>query len=99
MKFKFFCRGNHWQVKGEQLILATPMKIDKQRSQQLIKVLEEQIRQQIYTEIMALPIPRTLMVKGGIEHIAPTVKQICAESVLKRHLTATLDQKENKSNP
>ena len=79
---KILCKGQHWEVKDGQLILDTPKGQDVLKS--VVTTLEAQIRLKIYDEICAIPLidNRTQLVKQGIENVALTVQDLCAQVAL-----------------
>jgi hypothetical protein len=82
---KLFCKeDNHWAIVDGRLILKTAEGRDMDTPKRMIKVLEAQIRLQIYDEICALQLTdnRKALMKSGIENIALTVQSICADVAL-----------------
>lgn len=79
---KLGCKENHWKIKDGQLVLDTPEGQDAIKS--VIKVLEAQIRNQIYDEICALPLTdnRTQIMKNGLENSLLVVQDLCAKIAL-----------------
>lgn len=82
---KLFCKeDNHWKITNGQLILETAEGKDFDTPKKMIKVLEAQIRLKIYDEICALALTdnRKAIAKAGIDNVALTVQNICAEVAL-----------------
>ena len=79
---KILCKGQHWEIKDGQLILDPPE--GNEIAKTVISTLEAQLRLQIYDEICAIPLidDRTKLVKQGIENVALTVQDICAQVAL-----------------
>lgn len=79
---KLICKGNHWEIKDGQLLLDTP---DGQDALvKVIKVLEKEIRNQVYNEICAIDLTtdRKRVMKNGIENALLTVQDLCAKVAL-----------------
>ena len=72
------CKENHWKIKQGQLVLDTPEGQEAVRD--MLKVLEREIRLQIYYEICAYPFTdnRKEIVKHGLENSLLTAQNICA---------------------
>jgi hypothetical protein len=81
---KLLCKGNHWEIKGGQLLLDTPQERDTETAKKMISVLEAQIRLKIYEEICDLKITdnRRQIVKNGIDNALLAVQAICADTAL-----------------
>lgn len=79
---KLICNGNHWSVKNNQLVLDTPE--GQETIKQMVKVLEKQIRNQVYEEICAIDLTadRKRVMKNGIENALLTVQDLCAKVAL-----------------
>jgi len=79
------CDGRHWAVIEGQLFLSTEKKKEDELARQVIKVLEHQIRERIYAEIMDWnPIAdrkRIMRVSGSIDTALLGVQAICADIV------------------
>lgn len=75
---KVICKGQHWEVKDNQLRLDTPDGQDLIRK--MIRTLEQQIRIQIYNEICELDFTedRKKIMKYGIENALLQVQDVCA---------------------
>jgi hypothetical protein len=82
-KLKLICKGNHWEIKDGQLILDTPD--GQQTVKNMVSVLESQIRNTIYEEIIALDFTqnRKQIMKYGIENALLTVQDACAKVIMK----------------
>jgi hypothetical protein len=80
---KLICKGSHWQVKDNQLVLDTPE--GQQTVKNMVAVLESQIRQTIYEEIIALDFTdnRKQIIKYGLENALLAVQDACAKVVMK----------------
>jgi len=80
---KLICKGNHWEIKDGQLILDTPD--GQQTVKNMVSVLESQIRNTIYEEIIALDFTqnRKQIMKYGIENALLTVQDACAKVIMK----------------
>lgn len=76
---KVLCKGNHWSIKDNQLILDTPE--GQQTVRNMVKILEAQIRDRIYDEICALDLTqnRKQIMKYGIENALLHVQDMCAK--------------------
>ena len=79
---KILCRGKHWWIKDNQLVLGTPDGQDALKK--MITVLEAQIRDRIYDEICAIDLTtdRKRVMKNGIDNALLTVQDICAQVAL-----------------
>jgi hypothetical protein len=75
---KLGCKENHWKIKHGQLVLDTPEGQDAVRD--MLKVLEREIRLQIYNEICAYRFTdnRTQIMKHGLENSLLMAQNICA---------------------
>lgn len=80
---KVLCKGNHWSIKDNQLILDTPE--GQQTVKNMVKILEAQIRDAIYDEICAIDFTqdRKQIMKYGIENALLHVQDACAQVVMK----------------
>lgn len=79
---KLGCKDNHWKIKDGQLVLDTP---DGQESvKAMVKVLEAQIRGQIYDQICAIDLTsnRKQIIKNGLENSLLVVQDLCAQIAL-----------------
>lgn len=92
MKFKLFCRGNHWYIipseQGDKrVLLATPRGYDIKATKRLIEVLDKQIREQVFADICAAPLleDRKKIVKMGIDNAVLMAQDICARLALGKH--------------
>jgi len=79
---KLGCKENHWKIKDGQLVLDTPEGQDAVK--EVIKVLERQIRVQIYNDICEIPLTenRTQIMKNGLENSLLVVQDLCAKIAL-----------------
>lgn len=79
---KLICKGNHWEIKDGRLLLDTPDGQDAVK--QMVKVLEAEIRNQVYNEICAIDLTtdRKRVMKNGIENALLTVQDLCAKVAL-----------------
>lgn len=80
---KLFCKGQHWNIENGQLLLDTPE--GQQAVRNMVKVLEAQIRNSIYEEIVELDFTqnRKQIMKYGIENALLSVQDACAKAVMK----------------
>lgn len=74
---KLFCKGQHWEIKDKQLILVG----DDETVARMTAVIEAKVRLKIYDEICALNLTtqRKQLMKNGLENVALTVQDMCAE--------------------
>lgn len=81
---KLFCKGNHWYIKNNQVLLETPDSKDIEKARQMIKVIEANVRLKIYEQICAIDLTqnRKEIVKNGIENVALTVQDLIANMVI-----------------
>lgn len=79
---KLGCKEKHWKIKEGQLVLDTPQGQDVVKD--MIKVLEQQIRLNIYNEICAIDLTadRKKIMKYGLENALLQVQDICATIAL-----------------
>jgi hypothetical protein len=79
---KLGCKENQWKIKDGQLVLDTPE--GQEAVKDMIKVLEREIRLQIYYEICAYPFTdnRTQIMKHGLENSLLMVQNLCAKIAL-----------------
>ena len=80
---KIICKGNHWKVENNQLLLDTPE--GQQTVRNMVAVLEAEIRNKVYEEIIALDFTqnRKQIMKYGIENALLSVQDACAKVVMK----------------
>ena len=80
------CSGKHWFVKEGQLFLTTDTEKEQELAKQVIKVLEAQIRLNIYEQICDFkPLDnRTQIIKmaGSMDNALLAVQAICADIAL-----------------
>lgn len=80
------CSGKHWFVTEGKLFLATETEEEQELAKQVIKVLDQQIRQQIYNDICAwepLKNRRQIMkIAGSLDAALLGVQAICADIAL-----------------
>jgi hypothetical protein len=81
------CKNNHWHIKEGQLILATPTGKDEDTAKSVIRVLEAQIRLQIYDAICdwSPTTNRKAILKtsaGNMDNALLAVQAICADIAL-----------------
>lgn len=85
-KKKSECSGRHWFVIDGKLMLATETEEEQELAKQIIKVLDQQIREQIYNDICAwqpLKNRRQIMkVSGSLDGALLGVQAICADIAL-----------------
>ena len=79
---KVICKDNHWKIKDGQLVLDTPEGQEAVKS--MVKVLEREIRLQIYYEICAYPFTdnRKEIMKHGLENSLLMAQNLCAKIAL-----------------
>lgn len=79
---KIICNEKHWNVVKGQLILSTPE--GKEIVKSMVKVLERQIRVQIYNEIcdVDLTADRKRVMKNGLENALLSVQDLLAKIAL-----------------
>lgn len=83
---KSSCSGKHWLVVEGKLLLTTETEEEQELAKQVIKVLDQQIRQQIYNDICAwepLKNRRQIMkIVGSLDAALLGVQAICADIAL-----------------
>jgi hypothetical protein len=79
---KLGCKENHWKIKDGQLVLDTPE--GQEAVKDMIKVLEREIRLQVYYEICGYPFTdnRKEIMKHGLENSLLMVQNVCAKIAL-----------------
>lgn len=75
---KLGCKENHWKIKQGQLVLDTPEGQEAVRD--MLKVLEREIRLQVYYEICAYPFTdkRKEIMRHGLDNSLLMAQNICA---------------------
>jgi hypothetical protein len=75
---KLGCKENHWKIKHGQLVLDTPE--GQEAIKDMMKVLDREIRVQIYNEICAYRFTdnRKEIMKHGLENSLLMAQNICA---------------------
>jgi len=80
------CNGKHWFVVEGKLMLTTESEEEKELAKQVIKVLDQQIRERIYEEICAWePLKnrsQIMKVSGSLDGALLGVQAICADIAL-----------------
>lgn len=80
------CSGKHWFVTEGKLFLATETEEEQELAKQVIKVLDQQIRQQIYNDICAWEPLRNrkqiMKISGSLDGALLGVQAICADIAL-----------------
>lgn len=81
---KIFCKGNHWEVVNGQVILNTPTGKDIDKARSIVEIIKAQVRLEIYDAIidMKLTDNRKAITKAGIDNVALTIQNLCAEIAL-----------------
>lgn len=86
MKKKQKCNGKHWFVIEGKLMLTTETEEEQQLAKQIIKVLDRQIREQIYEDILAWqPLSnrkQIMKTSGSLDGALLGVQGICADIAL-----------------
>lgn len=79
---KVICKDQHWRVKDGQLVLDTPQ--GQEAVKDMVKVLERQIRLQVYYEICDYPFTdnRKEIMKHGLDNSLLMVQNMCAKIAL-----------------
>lgn len=92
------CSGKHWFVKEGQLFLTTDTEKEQELAKQVIKVLEAQIRLNIYEQICDYELfhNRKQIVKmaGGMDNALLAVQAICADIALGKGYDGTNARKD-----
>ncbi len=80
---KLFCKGKHWSIKNNQLILETPQ--GQEALKQMVKILEKEIRHDVYNEIISINLlaDRKRITKNGIDNVALTVQDLIANYIIR----------------
>jgi hypothetical protein len=79
---KLGCKEKHWKIKDGRLILDTPHGQDVVKD--MVKVLEREIRLQVYYEICSIDLTdnRKQIMKNGLENSLLTVQDMFAKIAL-----------------
>jgi len=84
---KLLCKSNHWSIQQGQLILDTPNGKQDEVTRKMVKVLEAQVRLQIYEEICDLKLTdnRKMIMKyskGNLDNLVLAIQALCADVAL-----------------
>jgi len=84
---KLLCKENHWSIQQGKLILDTPEGKQDEIARQMVKVLEAQIRLQVYEEICDLKLTNNRKMimkysKGNLDNLVLAIQALCADVAL-----------------